>query len=134
MQVNLDYSSLKCEETRQELSDLIVTKLSTGKNCLLEKPPKSQEETQTKVPDLTDHRFLPALNPLFDPKEHSVSLTTVEENSKEQPKILTTVETFGIQRQPQIGIQLNPLRSRPDQERERENLTAVQKRETGKLI
>ena len=32
MQVNLDYSSLKCEETRQKLSELIVTKLSTGQN------------------------------------------------------------------------------------------------------
>ena len=90
MQANLDYSSLKCEETRQELSDLIVTKLCTGQK--LEKSPKSQEETQAKVPDLIDHRIFPALNPLFDPKEHSVSLTTVEENPKEQPKILTTVE------------------------------------------
>ena len=126
MQANPDYSSLKCEETRQELSDLIVTKL--------EKSPKSHEETQAKVPDLTDHRIFPALDPLLYPKEQSESLTTVEENSKEKSESLTTVGNFGIQEQPQIGIQLNPLRSRPDQERERENLIAVQKRETGKLI
>ena len=119
----MDYSNLKCEETRQELSDLIVTKL--------EKSPKSHEETQATVPDLTDHRIFPALNPLFDPKEQSESLTTVEENPKEHSEILTTVEIFGIPEQPQIGIQLNPLRSRPDQERKRGNLIAGQKRETG---
>ena len=92
------------KETEWPNCDKIVYWKRTGKS------PKSQEETQAKVPDLTDHQIFPALNPLFDPKEHSVSLTTVEENSKEQPKILTTVKTFGIQKQPQIGIQLNPLR------------------------
>ena len=94
---------------------------------------KTPKEPKSQAPDLTDHRIFPALNPLFNPKEHPTSLTTVEENPKEQSKILTTVENFGIQKQPQIGIQLNPLRSRPDQERDRENLTTVQKRETGNL-
>ena len=110
MQANLDYSSLKCEKTRQELSDLIGTKLAK-----LGKSPKGHEETHhflTKAPDLTDLRIFPAPNPLSVPKEQSESLTKVEDNPKQpgpeaepriSPSLNADVEAFT----PAMGAEIN---------------------------
>ena len=49
MQVNLDYSSLKCEETRQKLSELIVTKLSTGQNRKNRRRVKKRRKQKSRI-------------------------------------------------------------------------------------